>query len=193
MAGADRHPGSPWRIRDYRRRGAHQTENGLDRRFGAGQVNVYNSYHILAAGEVDSAADDPEGGGRIGAFGFDYDPAFGGLDGTNDTASYLFRAPEGEPRLKASLVWNLRVNQSRDRWDGLAVLYDLELELYDTDWSERLPVAKSTSWHDNTENLWQELKPGHDYELRVFVGARQEAFAWDYAVAWQITGSEGMN
>ena len=188
LAGADRRTGSlfGWQIRNYRGRGAYRTDNGLDSRYGAGQVNIYNSYHILAAGEADSAQDDADAAGRVGKSGFDYDSAFGGLDGSNDTASYMFKAPFGEARLKASLVWNLRVNQNTERWDGLAAFYDLDMELYDLDWSERLPVAKSTSWHDNTENIWHELKPGHDYELRVFVGARQEAFRGDYGLAWQV-------
>jgi hypothetical protein len=38
-------------ITDYRATVGNQTSNGLDRRFGAGQLNIANSYHIIAAGE----------------------------------------------------------------------------------------------------------------------------------------------
>ena len=42
-------------ITDYRALPVNQTINGLDKRFGAGQVNIYNSFHIVAAGEQGSA------------------------------------------------------------------------------------------------------------------------------------------
>ena len=64
------------------------TTNGLDSTYGAGQLNIYNSYHIIAAGEQNSREDG--GTGFIGRFGFDYDPNFGGLSSSNRTASYLF-------------------------------------------------------------------------------------------------------
>jgi len=56
MAGADRetHNNDPnsniGEITDYKV----GTDNGLDSRYGAGQVNIYNSYHILTGGEHDS-------------------------------------------------------------------------------------------------------------------------------------------
>ena len=53
MAGADRRTanGRGAEITDY----TVDTSNGLDSRFGAGQVNIYNSYHILTGGEHNSA------------------------------------------------------------------------------------------------------------------------------------------
>jgi len=196
MAGADRstsvNPARLGNIRDYRRPRARQTDNGLDRRYGAGQLNVRNSYHILAAGERDSAQDSAGGGdgrgGRVGPLGFDYDPAFGGASESNSQASYSFKAPAARSRLKSSLAWNIKVNDSQTVWDGNAALHDLDLKLYDLDRSDVLPVARSTSWVDNTENIWFELTPGHKYELRVVVAKGQDEFLWDYALAWQIEG-----
>jgi len=35
----------------------YQTSDGRDKRFGAGQINIYNSYHVLNTGERNSAED----------------------------------------------------------------------------------------------------------------------------------------
>ena len=53
------------------------TDNGLNNVYGAGQLNIYNSYHITAAGEQNSLQDAPGTHGNIGRYGFDYDPYFG--------------------------------------------------------------------------------------------------------------------
>ncbi|MEE4353826.1 MAG: hypothetical protein V2J25_13275 [Desulfatiglans sp.] len=79
MAGADRftfNTSTTDNIVDYRN-ASYQTETGLDGRFGAGQVNIYNGYHIIAGGELNSDRDDPSGPGEIGWQGFDFDPFFG--------------------------------------------------------------------------------------------------------------------
>ena len=53
------------------------TANGLNSTLGAGQLNISNSYNIIAAGEQNSREDYSAGGGGIKAAGFDYDPYFG--------------------------------------------------------------------------------------------------------------------
>lgn len=198
MSGADRQTSNQLRrlgnITGYRRNRRHCTENGLDRRYGAGQLNVYNSYKILAGGECDSAEDSAAGGdgrgGRIGLMGFDYDPAFGGAVDSNRRASYFFTAPAGKPLVKASLAWNIKISDSRSEWDGKATLYDLDLRLYDLTWSEVLPIVTSASWVDNTENIWTELTPGNEYALSVVLPKTQDDFLWDYGLAWQIIGAQ---
>ncbi len=83
MAGANRvtRNGSFADIVDYRLSPENRSPNGLDRRFGAGQLHLYHTYHITAAGEQNSAEDHPTGGGSIGFYGWDLDPAFGGRMG----------------------------------------------------------------------------------------------------------------
>lgn len=171
------------------RRRADGPQNGLDARFGAGQLNVRNSYYILAAGEQDGVADSVSG--NVDVSGFDYNPAFGGLAGTPRQVRYRFTPSAGGARLSAVLVWNLKVNEDPDRWDGRAELYDLDLKLFDLDVSEGRPVATSDSWVDNVEGIWAELAPGHTYELRVVSARRQPAFRWDYALAWQVVPDGG--
>ena len=108
MAGADRT--SPNLTNSVTPQGyAVNTANGLNNVYGAGQLNISNSYHIIAAGEQNSREDFLRGGGEINSVGFDYDPAFGGVNGSNKTGSYVFKALT-TGSLSASLVWNLAVN-----------------------------------------------------------------------------------
>jgi hypothetical protein len=175
-------------IEGYRRDPVHRADNGLDRRYGAGQVNIEHSYRILDGGEQNSSEDQPAAGGAIGPRGFDYDPAFGGAGGSNDAASYYFSVDKDERHLWAALVWNIAVDAGTGPYFvGEAALYDLDLVLYDvTDPANPRQVAASTSSIDNTENLWVALKKSHRYRMRVEPGAGQGPFAWDYGLAWRI-------
>ena len=182
MAGADRETSGTTNtgnadITDYRADGK-QTTNGLDTRFGAGQLNIYNSYHILDGGEQDSTEDS---GTNISNMGFDYDASFGGLNSSNSVATYNFAtsAAIGQ-KLKASLVWNIEVtSKTSDNF------YDLDLQLIDVTGGSSV-IASSTSTIDNTENLWENLQSNRSYQLKVIAGSTQSDFEWDYALAWQV-------
>ncbi len=168
-------------IVDYRLDDENQSDNGLDKRYGAGQLNIYNSYHIIAAGEQNSLEDG--GSGMVATSGFDYDPEFGGAAGSNTTATYTLAADEDHNLLTIALVWHLKIDGGNwFNFDETATLYNLDLELYDTTTGEI--VAESTGSSDNRENLWVTLVPGRNYEIRVKPGPGQEAFLWDYALAW---------
>ena len=183
LAGADRYTknlSTTANITDYRLDAANQSVNGLDARFGAGQVNVYNSYHIIAAGEQDSAEDG--GAGSIGVFGFDYDPSFGGSN-SNSVASYSFSTDTGSVILSASLAWNISIADSGVNFGGNATFYDLDLFLYDVTNNQTLLIS-STSSIDNTENIWIALQAGRNYLLQVRPKSGQ--FSWDYAIAWRL-------
>ncbi|BCA57093.1 hypothetical protein W02_42330 [Nitrospira sp. KM1] len=177
MAGADRqtaNTSTAANITDYRSAG-HQTTNGLDDRYGAGQVNIYNSYRILTGGEQKSFQ---HGGHDITTAGFDY-ASLGGLSGTPWTASYFFNGTPGTS-LYASLVWNLTVSDN----SLLAThLYNLDLSLFDATTNSLL--ASSSSLLDNTENIYFKLLLGTRYELRVTTSEAVN-FLSDYALAWRI-------
>jgi len=186
MAGADRNTFGNTNsvdITDYRVDVANQTSNGLDKRYGAGQLNIYNSYHILNAREQNSAEDLPANSGAIANQGFDYDPSFGGAGGSNATATYSFstNANPGQ-KLKADLVWNLEVTAPQTA--GSEILYDLALQLIDVTGGGTV-VASSNSSIDNTENIWFDLLSNRSYQLQVIQGTGS-SFNWDYALAWQI-------
>jgi len=179
MAGADRSQISGYTV---------DTANGLNSHYGAGQLNIYNSYHLIAAGEQNSLEDLPGSLGRISNYGFDYDPDFGGLSGSNTTGSYYFRT-YGAGGLTASLVWNLDVNGgSPENFDGAAILYHLILSLYDvTNPLDPVLLGLANSSLDNTENLWTSLDAFRDYLLQVSLAGGQDAFLWDYGLAWDIS------
>lgn len=182
MAGADRlttNTSTTANITDYRSAG-HQTSNGLDVRFGAGQVNVLHSYQIIAAKEQNSQEDGGANAGDIGLSGFDYDAAFGGSAGSNRTATYKFNA-DAASNFSASLVWNMGVSNNANL---TTTLHNLNLELFDTTTQTRSAFSASTI--DNTENLWISLVTGHSYELLVKSGEINN-FSWDYSLAWHMS------
>jgi hypothetical protein len=180
MAGADRITtcGCGYMIADFRHDASNQTAHGLDSRFGAGQLNIYNSYKIVEAGEQNSAED---GGGAISLSGFDYDGSFG-TQGDNDTGTYSFTADSDHQRLCATLAWHLKIGgPSLPNAD--ATLHDLDLVLIDETAGNQI-VATSSSTGDNTESLsWIPLTPGNEYRLEV---RSQGSFKWDYGLAWRF-------
>jgi len=180
MAGADRQTANSsgfGDITDYRSED-HQSANGLDTRYGAGQVNIFNSYHIITAGEQNSLEDGGDNNGQIDFSGYDYDANFGGSDGSNNIATYAFTATTNET-LSASLVWNIDINN-----DGslTSTMHHLKLSLLDA--TENIIIASSDSLLDNTQNIYiNGLTEGHDYLIET-TALEPGAFNWDYSLAW---------
>ncbi len=168
-------------ITNYRVGAANQTANGLDYRWGAGMANAYNSYQIINAGEQDSS-EDKGSTSNVGFNGFDYDPHFGGANGSNNSATYFLRT-NFTGTLTASLVWNVKINGGTTSFDPTATLYNLSLTLIDT--ADGSIVQQSASLVDNTQNLWTNVLGNHNYEL--LVGTTSPNFDWDYGLAWQFT------
>lgn len=163
------------------------TTNGLNDRYGAGQLDIYNSYHILAGGEHDSREEGDLT--DITSRGFDYDTSFT----DSDAATYHFTI-DAESDFTASLVWDIDIDINKVVWDcsmgcqsnpnlaSAATLHDLDLFLYDR-LNDSL-VTSSTSLIENTEHLFvTDLAPG-DYRLEIAPQAGQ-TFDWHYGVAWQ--------
>lgn len=84
------------------------SSNGLDPRYGAGQLNVLQSYNLLAAGEKPSTEDGGTGGA---ASGYDYDNAFGGAPGANAMATYPLGTLARSGKLQATLVWHALITE----------------------------------------------------------------------------------
>lgn len=195
LAGADRsvYNSDGSAILDYRAAPANQAANGLDVRFGAGQVNVYHSYQMLAAGEQASLQDG--GPASVSAAGFDLDRGFGSQAGTNTKGSYEFTAGWTGQTLTASLVWNANINMTRVRaglYSTAGTLYNLNLSLVDiTDGGNGVLAAASQSTNQNTENIHTSLIGGRRYRLEVAPGAGQTPFNWDYGLAWSTINTIG--
>lgn len=180
-------------ITDYRALTSNQShngvdDNGLDIRYGAGQVNAYYSYHIVAGGEQNSNEDSSTSSTDINKYGFDYDPSFGGNNSSNTVASYNFSTGINPQVLTTSLVWNLEVtdiNNNPNIFSPSATLYNLDLYLYDVT-SGKTEIANSDSTIDNSENIWTSLDPNKDYLIEVIPKSGQNNFDWDYALTWRI-------
>ncbi len=184
MAGADRvtHNATSIDLANYRGTVADRTDNGLDRRYGAGQLNVRNSYWIIAGGEQNST-EDGNAAATVASRGFDYDPHFGGLNGSNTTATYPLPVQAQPSLLTASLVWNLAIaGGAADNFDPAATLEDLNVAVIDLGNGDAV-VASSASALENTENISFVVPANAQYALRV---TRTGSFDWDYGVAWQL-------
>lgn len=184
MAGADRTVDNliGADLTDY----AIDTSNNLDLDYGAGQVNVYHSYNILAAGEHDSDQDSGDSA-DIGTLGWDYDDSFGG-ESSNDRGSYFFTAANTGDVIQATLAWNIAVSGFSSAAAN-TTLHDLNLMLVDVTNNQVLTAlgASSLSSDQNTENIYFDgLVAGNRYEIRVEAASGQPTFDWDYGLAWRI-------
>lgn len=158
--------------------------NGLHTSYGAGVANIFNSYHMLAGGEHDSAEDG--GPASVGLYGFDYDTAFGGAGGSNTQATYTFTAATGIDEFAASLAWHAEIDIDEviaGNESTAATLRNLDLSLYRVTGGGDVIVANSNSTIEPTENIWLKNLAAGEYKL--VVDAIGPAFEWDYGIAWR--------
>lgn len=161
------------------------SDNGLDLRFGAGQLNVYDSYHMILAGEQN--ARELGNTTDIKLYGFDYDPAFV----ANTTRTYRFSVDNLPREFAATLAWNLDINFESGSGGGLVDpspdLRDLNLRLRNVD--TNAIIASSFGISDVTENIYIPLLGTGNYELVVSAAGFFPAspFTIDYGLAWRIT------
>lgn len=195
MAGADRATNNSTKLKDeilndivdYRIDPRHRSDNGLDIRYGAGQLNIYNSYKILVAGEQNCAQDNSKNRGAISNQGFDYRPAIGNAT-DNTLSTYHFTTGKSPARLAASLVWNANVDKGTViSFPGKATVYNLDLTLYRHSDQGKILILESASIRDNTENLYVTLEANSDYTIQVSARNEKQNFIWDYAIAWHIS------
>ncbi len=189
MAGAIRHTDNTANgdIKDYRQSVINQTDNGLDKRFGAGQLNIYNSFQMMDNGRQQAVE---SGGSDIKASGYAYVASFGGQNGSLTEHNYPFKTGPQGGKLAVSLVWNLNLNEDgAGVFNPVPVLYNFDLQLVDVTEPQEVIIARSESMQNNTENLWLDLSPGRKYQLRV-LSKEAKVIEWDYALAWRIERPE---
>jgi hypothetical protein len=156
----------------------------LDDTFGAGELNVYNSYLIQLGGRQSASTAQPVG--TVGAYGWDYQ------DRKSDTAVgdlyYNFEVAPGSTASQFSVIlaWNVKVtdtNPSESIFTPSESLQNLDLRLYDSSASFMgSMIDQSISTVDNVEHIYRNsLGPG-TYTLRVSGAAN-----WDYGIAWRMT------
>ncbi len=149
----------------------------LDLVFGAGELNVYHSYRILAGGEFPGVNEAPP---IAPPDGWHYNAAAE----AGEAIYYEIDLPHGGSELSVILCWNIDVidADSTERFRPSTILADMDLRLYDsTHGFLETPVDSSLATVGNVEHLYQaSLNPGR-YTLEV-----RSDINHDYGIAWRV-------
>jgi hypothetical protein len=142
----------------------------LDPIYGAGRVNINNSYRMLIAGQ------QPATTAWRSLKGWD-------LGTSNANAVYYFEVPAGQTlKFSTVLTWHRVLTATNTRWVNFAsTLADLNLRLRNSTSSFSLGtvVAESTSALDNVEHIYVPALPAGRYALEVSGPA-----GTTYGIAW---------
>ena len=167
-----------------------QTQTGaLDPRYGAGVLNVYDSYQQLAAGREAPTSTGAGVGGAVekSAVGWDFNT----LSTVNQANTYKFNlasVPSGSSyTLTATLVWNVGLTP----YDGMQSLNNLQLQLYGPNGQL---VSAGASLVDNVQELYLQNLSAGQYNL-VVTGIPGGVFgaATPYALAFNFQDPSGSN
>ncbi len=164
----------------------------LDFRYGAGVLNVFNSYEQLAGGKHGYTVSNsvPIGGihpptgatgtvGTLSGWDFNTNSCNTNFDGVNH---YYFNVINSSNHsaftATITLVWNRQQNQRN--------INNLDLFLYNAANSNL--VAASTSIVDNVEHIWLPQLPQGRYDLQVLKNGGTNAVnsSETYALAWEF-------
>jgi subtilase family protein len=167
----------------------------LDYRYGAGVLNVFNSYEQLTGGKNDyivsnsvpSGSPHPPTGdtSTVGVLsGWDFNTISSSVVGfsINDGVNhYYFNVTNGVDNAAftatATLVWNRQQDQTN--------INNLDLFLYDTISSNL--IAASTSLVDNVQHIWLPQLPQGRYDLQVLKNAGNSVSDTEtYALAFEF-------
>jgi hypothetical protein len=147
----------------------------LDSVYGAGELNVYNSYHILTAGEQ-SASESR----TVATKGF----ALATANGSNQ--HYYFDVPAGMVlnNFSTILTWNRVITDSNPGvgFTPVAALDNLNLKLFvaPSGYTLGTQLDSSVSSVDNVEHIFQGSLSEGRYAIEVDYGSTST----DYALAW---------
>jgi len=146
----------------------------LDNLFGAGELNVFNSWLITHGGQNPGSTTTPTS--AVDASGWDYQTADPGTE-----VEYLFEIPEGKTAQELSIIlsWNYEITDTGagTTFTPVDSFANLDLELVD---SLGMTIDQSISTVDNVEHLYlTDLGPG-SYTLKVSTDASQA-----FGIAWR--------
>jgi len=157
----------------------HSSTQPLDAVYGAGELNVENSYDILTAGEYNASSS-----ALAGKTGWDF-----GTASASSTNYFFFDLTSGETNVSftAVLTWNSQVTAT-DTQPGPGVSYNftsivpnLDLRLYNASgFTIGSLLESSVSSVDNTELVYRTgMSPG-----RYAVAISSDTSGIDYGLAW---------
>jgi hypothetical protein len=150
----------------------------LDLVYGAGELNILNSYNIQQGGESNGGATTPVSLPSL--YGWDYESSLE----VNGQRLYEFEVSAGTQLedLSVVLAWNQNIvdtNGNPNQFVPVEELANLSLELLD---STGATVDFSFSDVDNVEHVFQDALTAGIYQLRV---SNDNGFASDYGLAWR--------
>ncbi len=151
----------------------------LDGTFGAGELNIYNSYHIMEAVEFNGAATEPAA--SVSSLGWDYDDAIA----AGQMSYYNVDLSSLQNEASILLTWNADVSDAGGVLDyDTLTLANLDLKLYNSTNSflDSL-IAESSSTVDNVEHLYLTNLSAGRYTFAV----EGISGATDYGLAWRFT------
>jgi hypothetical protein len=154
----------------------------LDEVYGAGELNVYNSYQIVQGGQFAGVTVEPTF--SVGISGWDYVDSLQ----PNDTLYYNFTVANNQllSEFSVSLNWNLEVNDldsSTNTFAPEALLANMSLRLFDSsDTFLGSLLDASLSPVDNLEHLYMRGLGAGTYTLAVNTDR-----ATDMGIAWRGT------
>ncbi len=178
---------------------SHTASQPLDTHYGAGVLNVYNSYEQLAAGRAAYSQADNNTAAETAAHpitqlvGWDFNTVHSGSEtpGVNHYSFSLPTVAKGAAYdLTATLVWNIGLTNADGYSQALQTsLNNLDLALYN---SAGVQVAISDSSVDNVQQLYLTGLTAGNYDLQV-VGLPQDGSATNvpYALAWSFQDPPG--
>lgn len=160
----------------------------LDRKFGAGLVDIDRALVILAGGHAEPDKPTKQ------RYGWSFATIAPGK-----VRSYQFTVDQSQGETGIALTWHRRVlggearvtnndtGESKEIWNIGQYTPDLNLGLIKTndDGSETM-IAASISQVDNVELIHLPKLDSGNYTLRIARQHDESKQAWDYAVAWRI-------
>ena len=161
---------------------ARTTTQPLDPVFGAGEVNIYNSYKILASGETDGSLSVPVGP-TITARGWDYGES---ID-SGAPLYYNFEVGSGQEFRDVSilLTWDMDITDGDPGilFSPVTSLADMSLSLYDSTGSPLASLLdQSLSTVDNVEHIFLTSLTEGLYSIEISTDSTT-----DFALAWNAT------
>lgn len=151
----------------------------LDAQFGAGELNVYNSYKILDGGEFDGSLTQPAA--NVDSLGWDYADSIT----TGQQLFYNLDFTSAQTDASILLTWNAEVSDAVGDLDyDTLTLANLDLKFYDSSMSFMGSlVGESISTIDNVEHLYFENLAAGQYTIAV----ENVSGATDFALGWRFT------
>jgi len=156
----------------------------LDDTYGAGELNLYNSYLVTLGGQTVGSTTSPT---PVTSHGWDYQTI---QPGEGNELLYDFVIPTGSTAKELSIVlaWNAQIESPFN--SGAPIVANLGLELVDDngmtidlDITDSLVEGLSNSDVDNVEHLYLTDLASGTYTLKVF----SDDLASDFGLAWRTS------